>query len=247
MRKIAEAETLRELHVAAAFPISLDELIDAPLDFGGRTFPAAAEILVVLDLELTDVLFDLAQVFVNGAHAWKMPPNLHARSMEQNRQPEEWSGDSNPLPHGTAPSWRTGGRWRRDCRAGGTVLKCPHGNEREEDGFGRAGGAVAADSVGGRIAGTAASGGAFETSGPRLVVEVARAVLADLRARIAGEMVSKGMAEFAALAAAPDDTGRTDQRDGRAHPGAFAAAGDQRNGSDSCIRIWGGRRSRKVW
>jgi L-seryl-tRNA(Ser) seleniumtransferase len=34
-----------------------------------------------------------------------------------------------------------------------------------------------------------------------LVVEVARAVLGDLRARIAGEMVSAGVAEFAALAA----------------------------------------------
>lgn len=36
-----------------------------------------------------------------------------------------------------------------------------------------------------------------------LVVEVARAVLGDLRARIAGETVSTGMAEFAALASAP--------------------------------------------
>src|SRR4029077_9715414 len=36
-----------------------------------------------------------------------------------------------------------------------------------------------------------------------LVVEVARAVLGDLRARIAGEMVSTAMAEFAALAADP--------------------------------------------
>jgi L-seryl-tRNA(Ser) seleniumtransferase len=36
-----------------------------------------------------------------------------------------------------------------------------------------------------------------------LVVEVARAVLADLRARIAGEMVSAALAEFAALAADP--------------------------------------------
>jgi L-seryl-tRNA(Ser) seleniumtransferase len=36
-----------------------------------------------------------------------------------------------------------------------------------------------------------------------LVVEVARAVLGDLRARIAGEMASTGMAEFAALAADP--------------------------------------------
>src|SRR6267378_7248162 len=36
-----------------------------------------------------------------------------------------------------------------------------------------------------------------------LVVEVARAVLADLRARIAGEMASAALAEFAALAADP--------------------------------------------
>jgi hypothetical protein len=66
-------------------------LIDAPLDFGGRTLAAAAEILVVFDFELTDVPFERAQLFVNGSHSWRKASSLHARCIEQNRQPEEWA------------------------------------------------------------------------------------------------------------------------------------------------------------
>ena len=92
LRKIVEAETLREFHVAAAFPIALDELIDAPLDFGGRTFPAAAEILVVFDLELADVFFESGPSLRQWcAMRGRCPRTYHARSMEQNRQPEEWA------------------------------------------------------------------------------------------------------------------------------------------------------------
>jgi hypothetical protein len=47
----------------------LDQKIDAPFDLARRSLPAASEILVVLDFELTDVFFDLAQIFVNGRHA----------------------------------------------------------------------------------------------------------------------------------------------------------------------------------
>jgi len=67
------------------------------------------------------------------------------------------------------------------------VLKCSNGSTRKESGIGGAGGIAAADSVGGRIARSTATSCAFETHGPNLVVEVARAVLADLRARIAGD------------------------------------------------------------
>src|SRR5260370_35321441 len=87
LRKIVEAESLGKLQFAAAFRIALDQLIDAPLDFGGRTFPAAAEILVVFDLELTDVPFELAQLFVDGRHAWRSPSGLHARSPAERSQP----------------------------------------------------------------------------------------------------------------------------------------------------------------
>src|SRR5207302_1268203 len=52
LREVVVAETLTEFHLAAALAIALDDRIDAPFDFGGRALPAAAEILVVFDLEL---------------------------------------------------------------------------------------------------------------------------------------------------------------------------------------------------
>src|SRR5258708_40221531 len=64
----------------------------------------------------------------------------------------------------TVPACGTG---HRHCPALRTVLKCWNGSAREENGFGGAGGIAAADSVGGRIARTAAPGGAFETRGPQ--------------------------------------------------------------------------------
>ncbi len=69
LRKIIEAESLRKLQLAAALRVALHELIDAPFNFGGRALPASAEILVVFDLELANVPFDLAQIFVDGRHA----------------------------------------------------------------------------------------------------------------------------------------------------------------------------------
>ena len=60
LREVVEAEALMGFQFPAAFVITLDEKIDALFDFGGRAFAAAAEILVVLDFELTDVLLDLA-------------------------------------------------------------------------------------------------------------------------------------------------------------------------------------------
>src|SRR6266403_209849 len=47
-----------------------------------------------------------------------------------------------------------------------TMLKCANGSGEQENDFGGAGGIVAADSVGGRIARSAAARGAFETRGP---------------------------------------------------------------------------------
>ena len=56
--------------LAAAFAVALDHQLDTPLDFGGRTLPAPTKILVVLDLQLADVPFELAQIFVDGGHGW---------------------------------------------------------------------------------------------------------------------------------------------------------------------------------
>jgi hypothetical protein len=89
LRKIIEAESLRELQLAAALRVALHELIDAPFNFRRRALPATAEILVVFDLELADVPFELAQIFVDGRHAWRNPPCHHARSTDEWRQPDE--------------------------------------------------------------------------------------------------------------------------------------------------------------
>ncbi len=69
LREVVETESLRELEVAAAFRIALHENIDAPFDLRRRTLPASPEILFVFDLELADVPFELAQLFVDGRHA----------------------------------------------------------------------------------------------------------------------------------------------------------------------------------
>src|SRR6266436_1175557 len=89
LRKIIEAEPLREFQFAAALGVALHQQINAPLDFRRRALPAASEILVVFNLELADVALELAQLLVNGRHARRKPPNLHARSTSESRQPEE--------------------------------------------------------------------------------------------------------------------------------------------------------------
>src|SRR5262245_10233317 len=79
LREVVEPEALVGLQFAAALVVALDKKINAPLDFGGRTLAPAAKILVVFDLELTDVFLDLAQIFVNGRHVVRGSPNFHAR------------------------------------------------------------------------------------------------------------------------------------------------------------------------
>src|SRR5260370_30078820 len=73
LQKIVKAESLREFQFAAAFRVALHEHIDAPRDFRGRTLPAAAEILVVFNLELADVALELAEFFFDGRHTWCNP------------------------------------------------------------------------------------------------------------------------------------------------------------------------------
>src|SRR6266478_4761076 len=87
--KIVEAESLREFQIAAPFRIALDHHVDAPFNFCGRTFPATAEVLIVLHLELSNVLFQCSQVFVNGGHARGKTSNHNAKSAEGSRQQKE--------------------------------------------------------------------------------------------------------------------------------------------------------------
>src|SRR5260370_834873 len=73
LREVAGAKALAEFQLAAALGIALDDQLDAPLDFGRRTLSAAAEELVVLDLELADVFFELRQFFVDRSHGGRSP------------------------------------------------------------------------------------------------------------------------------------------------------------------------------
>src|SRR4029077_5992343 len=81
LRKVIEAEALREFELAAAFRVAFYHHVDAPLDFGGRTLAAAAEVLIVLDLELPNVFFECRQFFVNGGHARGKTSSFNAKSM----------------------------------------------------------------------------------------------------------------------------------------------------------------------
>src|SRR5438046_4023342 len=87
--EIVKAKALRGFQFAPAFPIALDQHIDAPLNFGGWTLPAAAEILVVFNLQLSNLLFECSQFFVNGGHARGETSKVHAKAMAENRHPEE--------------------------------------------------------------------------------------------------------------------------------------------------------------
>src|SRR5258708_31495402 len=89
LRKIVEAEPLREFQFAAAFRITLDHHVNAPFDFRGRTFPATAEVLIVLHLKLPNIFFECSQLFVYGRHARGKTSNHNAKSVEENRQPKE--------------------------------------------------------------------------------------------------------------------------------------------------------------
>src|SRR5689334_6782120 len=71
--EVGQAKPLGRLQFSAAFRITLHKKLEAPFDFSGRAFPASTKELVVFDLQLTDVSFDLAQIFVNGGHRGTMP------------------------------------------------------------------------------------------------------------------------------------------------------------------------------
>src|SRR6266446_9522218 len=195
LRKVIEAEPLRELQLAAALRVALDHHVYAPLDFRGRALPAASEILVVLNLELSNIFFECSQLFFDGRHEWEIPSNLHARCEEQNRQPDARAAvrirygalrrDSNEVPRLLATETGCGlmqdaRKVAQHCSTLRGVLKCSgegagskgrrdsNGTAREENGFGGAKRTLAADSVGGRIAGPRAAGGTLETRGPQL-------------------------------------------------------------------------------
>ena len=62
LRKIIEAKPLGEFQFASALRVALHQQVNTPFDFRGRTLPAATEKLIVFDLKLADVPFELAQL-----------------------------------------------------------------------------------------------------------------------------------------------------------------------------------------
>src|SRR5579859_599730 len=73
LREVIQPEALTVLEVAAALGIPLNRQLDPPLNFRRRALTAAAEVLVVLNLELTDVTLELRQFFVDGRHGRNVP------------------------------------------------------------------------------------------------------------------------------------------------------------------------------
>src|SRR2546423_1890247 len=59
LREVVVTKALPKFQLATAFSVALDDQLDSPFDFGGRALSAAAEILVVLDLELANISLEL--------------------------------------------------------------------------------------------------------------------------------------------------------------------------------------------
>src|SRR5580704_18999172 len=72
LREVRQPEPLLHLQFARALAVTLDHLLDAPLDFRWRTLPPAAEELIVLNLQLADVALHCGEFFVNrrGHKSW---------------------------------------------------------------------------------------------------------------------------------------------------------------------------------
>jgi hypothetical protein len=111
LREVVQAKSLAVLQLAAAVAISLDQRFDAPLDLRRRALSASAEVLVVFNLELTDVPFELAQLFVDRRHERKNPLRYHARRTGRTRQPARRAALRIVYPapgtaRGSAGTWR---------------------------------------------------------------------------------------------------------------------------------------------
>src|SRR5882762_1137652 len=68
LREVVVAESLAILHIPGAFPVLLNDQFDAPLNLSGRTLTPSAKELIVLNLQLPDIAFELSEFFVDGGH-----------------------------------------------------------------------------------------------------------------------------------------------------------------------------------
>src|SRR5712672_817578 len=100
LAEVIVAKALAELHIAAALAVAFDDQLDAPLDFRGRTLPAAAKVLVVLNFELANVFFELRHFFVDGRHAEESPRFSNAKRTGRRRQQSGWG--ERRIGHGRA-------------------------------------------------------------------------------------------------------------------------------------------------
>src|ERR1051325_5086880 len=85
LAEVCEPESLPRFQFTAALRIALRQQVYPPFNFCRRTLPAAPEILVVFDLQLPDIFFDLAEIFVNGGHGDAASSN-YAKAVHKERQ-----------------------------------------------------------------------------------------------------------------------------------------------------------------
>src|SRR5579884_3766437 len=130
LREVVEAEALRGLQLAAPFGIALHHQVDAPFDFGGRTLAPAAEVLIVLNLELADVAFDLTEIFVDSGHAGRSPVYSMLGFRLGGRQSSGPGGSAHQIPcfrkERCCPKGQCG-----DCPERPGVLQLRHGIPHE--------------------------------------------------------------------------------------------------------------------
>src|SRR4030095_1560367 len=116
--EVVKAEALADFHVSRTFTIFLHDQIDTPFDFAGWTFATPAKELIVFDLQLADVAFELAEFFVDGRHGVNLVFS-NGRSHWRGRQPLPMVED--PKVNCTQPKAPV--RKDRSCGAGRCGLR----------------------------------------------------------------------------------------------------------------------------
>src|SRR5438309_4095937 len=82
LREVVVAKSLAVLHIPGAFTIFFYRQFNAPFDFVGRTLASSAKELIVFDLQLAYVPFELAELFVDGRHAGNLAISMVGGAFE---------------------------------------------------------------------------------------------------------------------------------------------------------------------
>src|SRR5882724_6896828 len=82
LREVVVTKSLAVLHIPGAFTIFFYGQFNAPFDFVGRTLASSAKELIVFDLQLAYVPFELAELFVDGRHAGNLAISMVGGAFE---------------------------------------------------------------------------------------------------------------------------------------------------------------------